>query len=560
MQRSRERYSGRGGSERVVFQPTTHQALQRGIREITRAVRPTLGPRPRIVAIDRILDERIPELLDDGGTIAKRIIQLPDKDDDIGAMLARDCLWRVHDQVGDGTATTAVLLQSIYDEGVRYLAAGGNAMRLQASLQEGMRVILDHLTESALPVTGKEKLAQVAETICHDPPLSKLLGEIFDIIGEFGRLEVRPGRGRELRREYVEGMYWDEGLLSRRLATDKDRLRAEFEDAAILISDFKIDDPRQLYPALEVALRADVGSLMIVSRELSDRAIAFLLTNRDPDRFQTAAVKAPGWDPESRATALEDLAVLTGGRVFTRTAGQTFDTIESDDFGHARRIWADMEQFGIVGGKGDPHALREHIATLRRSFSRTEKPAERERLRERIGKLMGGSATLWVGGATELEVERRVELAKRTAAAMRGAIAQGVVPGGGTALLACRPALKRRLETCTEADARAAYRVLLRAVEEPFRAIVSNAGYEPSPAMARIGLNGSADRDGFDVVSGGVVDMTEAGIYDPVVTLKTAVYAAASTAAQALTVDVLIHRPGQPKRAPTRTPGKLKDL
>jgi chaperonin GroEL len=558
MQRSGDQSIHRTRKERVVFQPATHRALQRGIRQIAQAIRPTLGPRPRVVAIDRILDERMPELLDDGGTIAKRIIQLPDRDADVGAMLARDCLGRVDDQVGDGTATAAVLLQSIYDEGVRYLAADGNAMRLQASLQEGMHVVLDHLSESALPMTGKEELAQVAETVCHDPPLAELLGEIFDIIGEYGRLEVRAGHGRGLRREYVEGMYWEQGLISRRLVTDKQRLRTEFEDAAILISDLKIDDPRQLYPALEVALRAEVGSLMIVTRELSDRAIAFLLTNRDPDRFQAAAVKAPGWDPESRAAALEDLAVLTGGRVFTTTAGETFDKMGPDDFGRARRVWADMQQFGIVGGKGDPHALREHIATLRRAFSRTEEPAKRERLRERIGKLMGGSATLWVGGATELEVERRVELAKRTAAAMRGAIAQGVVPGGGTALLACRPALRQRLEACTNGDARAAYRVLLRAMEEPFRAIVGNAGFEASPVMARIGLNGPVD--GFDVVSGEMVDMAEAGIYDAVVTLKTAVYAAISTAAQALTIDVLIHRPGQPKRAPTHTPGKLKDL
>ena len=558
MQRSRDQFRTRTGTERVVFQPATHRALQRGIHQMTQAVRPTLGPHPRIVAIDRVLDERIPELLDDGGTIAKRIIQLPDRDADVGAMLARDCLWRVHDQVGDGTATTAVLLQSVYDQGVRYLAAGGNAMRLQTFLLEGMRVILDHLTESAVRVTGQEKLAQVAETVCHDPALAELLGEIFDIIGEFGRLEVRPGRGRELRREYVEGMYWDEGLLSRRLAMDKQQRRTEFEDAAILISDFEIDDPRQLYPALEVALRADVGSLIIVARELSDQAIAFLLTNRDPEKFQTAAVKAPGWDPESRATALEDLAVLTGGRVFTRAAGQTFDKIGPDDFGHARRIWADMKQFGIVGGRGDPHALREHIATLRRSFSHTENPAERERLRERIGKLMGGSATLWVGGATELEVERRVELAKRTATAMRGAISQGVVRGGGVALLGCRSALRRQLEQCTDADAYAAYRVLLRAVEEPSRTIIANAGFEPSAALARMGRNGSGG--GFDVTTGSVVNMAEAGIYDAVSTQKSAVYAAVSTAAQALTVDVLIHRPGQPQRTPTRKPGRMKNL
>jgi chaperonin GroEL len=500
----------------------------------------------------------MPELLDDGGTIAKRIIQIGDRHADVGAMLARECLWRVHDQVGDGTATTAVLLQSIYDQGVRYLAAGGNPMRLHAHLQEGMRVVLDHLTDTAVPVSGKKALAQVAETICHDPPLAELLGEIFDIIGEYGRLEVRLGQGRELRREYMEGMYWERGLLSPRLATDQVRRRAEFEDAAILITDLSIDEPRQLFPALEVALRSRVGSLLIVASKISDQTIALLLTNRDSDRFQATAVKIPGWDAESRVAAMEDLSALTGGSVFTSLAGQTLDRVGQGDLGHARRVWADMQQFGIVGGQGDPHALREHVAELRRLFARTEEPAERERLRERIGKLMGGSATLWVGGVTEMDVDRRVERAKRTAAALRGALAQGIVPGGGVALLESQSTLEEKMDACTDADARAAYRLLLRAVEEPIRTIIANAGYEPSAALARIGLNGS--KDGFDARSGAVVDTAEAGIYDAAFTQKMAVCAAVSTAAQALTVDVLIHRPRQPKRAPRRTPGKEKDL
>jgi chaperonin GroEL len=547
-----------GQDRRVVFQPTTHRALQYGIRQIVQAVRPTLGPRPRIVAIDRILDERMPELLDDGGTIAKRIIELPDRHADVGAMLVRDCLWRVQDQVGDGTATTAVLLQAVYDEGIRYLAAGGNSMRLQHHLQEGMELILRELSAAAVPVEGKDKLAQVAETICHDPDLGQLLGEIFDIIGEYGRLEIREGRGRGLRREYVEGMYWDRGLLSTRLTTDRRRSRAELEDAAVLITDFDVEKPEQLFPALETALRNDIGSLLIVAGSISDEAIAFLMTNRDADRFQVTVVQVPGWDAQSRAAAMDDLAALTGGRAFTKHAGETLRNVSVAHFGRARRVWADTSQFGIIGGKGDPRALRDHIALLRAAFERTREPVEREQLRERIGKLMGGSATLWVGGNTELEVKRRVAVAKRTAAAMRGAIAEGVVPGGGIALVRCGEALRRKLNETTDSDARAAYRSLIRAVEEPSRTILANAGYEPSAVLARVGLNGSGD--GFDAVSGEVVHMAEAGIFDPVVTQKSAVYAGVSTAAQALTVDVVIHRPGQPRRAPTRTPGKLKDL
>jgi chaperonin GroEL len=500
----------RSRTRRVVFQPAAYRGMQRGINQIAEAIRPTLGPQPRIVAIDRMLGDKMPELLDDGGIIARRIIQLADRDEDVGAMFLREVLWRLHSQVGDGTATAAILFQKVYNEGIRYLAAGGNATRLKAYLEGGMRVILDQLTAMTVPVAGEEKLGQVAESICYDPPLARMMGEIFDIIGEYGRLEVRPGRGREDEREYVEGMYWERGLVSREMITDHQRVRTEFEDGAILISDLDIKEPRQLLPALEVALRAELRSLLIVAGKLSDAAIGFLLANKQPERFQAVAVKTPGWGVEEQAWALEDLSVLTGGRPFVKMAGDTFGRIKAEDFGQARRVWADHHNFGIIGGKGNPRALRQHIATLRASFDGSEESALREKLLKRIGKLLGGSATLWVGGATELEVSEREELAKRTAAAMRGAIMEGVVPGGGVALLACRPALQTRLDQNTDSDERAAYRILIEAMAAPLRTIVANAGYDASDVMAEIRLAGPGH--GFDVTSGQVVDMMQRGI------------------------------------------------
>ena len=254
---------------RVVFQPATSRGLQRGINQVAEAIRPTLGPRPRMVAIDRSLEKKAPELLDNGGVIAQRIIQLADQDADVGAMFMREMLWSLKEQVGDGTATAAVLFQAVYNGGLRYLASGGNAARLHHYLEQGMRLILDHLTSMTVQVSGKERLAQVAETICYDPPLAKLLGEIFDVIGEYGRLEIRSGRGRELEREYVEGMYWERGLVSRAMITDHRRARTEFENATILISDLEIEDPQQIFPALELALRAELRCLLIVAGKLS---------------------------------------------------------------------------------------------------------------------------------------------------------------------------------------------------------------------------------------------------------------------------------------------------
>jgi chaperonin GroEL len=532
--------------------------MQWGINQVVGAIRPTLGPRPRIVAIDRILDDRMPEMLDDGGTIAKRIIQLADKDADVGAMLIRDVLWRLQDQVGDGTATAAVLFQTVFNEGVRYLAAGGNAMRLQDYLHKGMRAIVDQLTEMSVFLAGKDRLAQIAESICYDPPLAKMMGEIFDIIGEYGRLEIRPGRGRELEREYVEGIYWERGLVSRELAIDRSQLKTEFENGAILISDLDIQSPQQLLPPLELAITSGQRSLLIVASNLSDATIGFLLSNKQPDKFQVAAVKTPGYGKEQQAAALQDLAVLTGGRPFIKEAGDTFKGIKPEDFGRARRVWADLRNFGIVAGKGDPRALREHIATLRRTYEASDDTVLRGELLKRIGKLLGGSATLWVGGATELEIEARQELAKRTAAAMRGAIGEGVVPGGGVALLSCRPALQRLLDQSTDEDERAAYHILIQAVTEPIRAIASNAGYDASDVLAEIRLAGP--KHGFDVLQGKVVDTAESGIYDATAVQKAAVYVAISSAAQALTIDVLIHRKEQPEHASIRPPSKRKKL
>ncbi len=545
-------------TRRVVFQPTAYRGMQRGINQIVEAIRPTLGPRPRVVAIDRTFDDKMPELLDNGGVIARRIIQLPGRGEDVGAMFIRDVLWRLREQAGDGTATAAVLFQSVYNEGVRYLAAGGNAMRLHSYLEKGMQVILDHLTDMTVHVAGKEKLAQIAESICYDPPLARMLGEIFDIIGECGRLEIRPGRSRGLEREYVEGMYWERGLVSREMITDRNRLRTELENAAILISDLEIEDPRQLLPAIALCIEANIRSLLIVAGKLSDGVIAFLLANKNPEKFQAIAVKTPGWGADEQAAALADLAVLTGGNPFVRMAGHTLSQIKLEDFGHARRVWADYLNFGIIGGQGNPRALREHIATLRASFDGTEEPVLREKLLKRIGKLLGGSATLWVGGATELEITERQELAKRTAAVMRGAIMEGVLPGGGVSLLACRPALQQKLDQSTDPDARAAYRILIKAVEAPIRTILTNAGYDASEIMAQINLAGPGY--GFDVTSGQVVDMMQTGICDAATVQKSAVYAAVASAGLALTIDVLVHRTQQPEHATIRAPSKRKRL
>jgi chaperonin GroEL len=548
----------------VVFQPETYQALQRGINLVVDAVSPTLGPLPRVVAVEYMMRRHVaPELLDSGAQIAQRIVELPDRDQDVGAMLIRDTLMRVQAQVGDGTATTAVLMKALVDGGVRYLASGGNAMMLRRHLDAGLALILEQLDQLVTYPRGEARLTELAQAICTDPPLAAMLGEIFDIIGEYGRLDIRASRARTLEREYVEGMYWKNGVASREMLADKIKLRTEMENVAVLVSDLKLEDPDTVVPLVAAAKgragkAAEYGGLLVVSYEISSSVLGLLLANSS-DEFRIVAVKAPGATPSERGAALLDMVMLTGGHAFLTSAGhQTLADLKASDLGRARSAWATTVSFGIVGGKGNARALRSHIAELRSAYRAASDVETRQALQERIGKLMGGAARLHVGGITESAILARRELAERAAAAMRSAMVEGVLPGGGVAFLACRPALQAKVEASRDPDERAAYQILLDAMEAPLRRLAANAGHDPSVVMARIAAAADAAATesvsyglaGYDVVAGEVVDMAAQGIVDPAAAQKTALQAAVRTASLALTTDVVIHHLRPPITSP----------
>ena len=533
-------------SRRVVFQPATGQGMHLGAMQIVQAVTPTLGPSPRGVVLSPQLGEESPVQLDNGGDIARRIIQIRGRDADVGAMLIRDMLWRLQNQVGDGTATAAAIFGAVYSEGIRYLASGGSARRLQTYLERGLEVMLQSLSEMTTPVSGKEALAHLAQSISYDPELSRYMGEIFDIIGVYGRLEIRKGRSTQIEREYVEGMYWERGLMSREMITDIETTRTVLEDASILISDLEIQQPQELFPLLEMALRNEIKSLVIVAGKLSDAAIGFLLTNRNPERLQVVAITTPEYGRDPQAAALQDMAILTGGRIFLKVTGDTLEGVRPEDLGRARRVWADLRNFGIIGGKGDPKALRRHIHQLQAAYENIDAPVPKEKILTRLGKLMGGSATLWVGANTESAMEQRLERANRTAAAMRLALEEGIVPGGGIALLGCRQALRDHLQQVTDADERAAYEILIQAAEAPLRTIAMNAGYDDCEVMSDLRLAGPGH--GLDVVRDEIVSIEESKLYDPAGVVKAALFGAVKTAALALTVDVIVHH-AQPEKA-----------
>jgi chaperonin GroEL len=307
-----------------------------------------------------------------------------------------------------------------------------------------------------------------------------------------------------------------------------------------------IEEPHHLMPAMLLAVKSELKSMVVIANKLSDKVLGFLLANNNnnSEKLQVIAIKTPGFGADQKGE-LEDIAVLTGGRVFVKAASDTLQNVKVEDLGQARRMWADRRNFGIIGGKGNARQLRQHIANLRAAFDKSDDPDIREKLQKRMGKLMGGSATLRVGGVAENDIEARKELAKRTSGAMRGAVREGILPGGGVALLNCRPAIQKLLDQSTDADEQAAYRILLKALETPIRTIVSNAGYDASDLMAEIRLAGPGH--GFDVIAKQVVNVEEAGIFDVAAVQKAAVHSAISSAALALTVDVMVHskRPAQ---------------
>ena len=537
----------------TVFQPRTARGFQGGINKIVDAIRPSLGPFPRAVAIARATTTRSPEILDSGGIIARRIISLPNRDEDAGAMYIRGVLWNLHERVGDGVATAAVLFQTVFNQGLKYIAAGGSPMTLRSYLEQGADIIANALDGLTQPIAGTEALIGVAQTVCHDRALAEILGNLISIVGEDGWLEIRAGRGRDIEHELIAGSYWPGALVSKAMIYDTGRSRTVFENAAILITDLAIDSPQELVPVIQAAVEAGASRLVVMCSNISEQAQAILLQSRKSDKLQIIGVKTPGLRSDVQMTSMLDMAALMGGKMLVKAAGDTLTGVTPQHFGHARRIWANEEYTGLVHPQGDPKEIRRHINTLRVAYKNAAKDEERQRLQERIGKLLGGAAAIDVGGLTETEMETRKELAKRTVRTLRGAAREGILPGGGTALLACRPALDELLADRDSLDARAAHRILTRALETPFRTLISNSGNSEGKILGEMEQAGC--EVGFDILSGRICEMIPNGIVDVAAVQKQAVISAIRGAALALTIDILVHRKNPPIVTEPNAPG-----
>jgi len=370
------------------------------------------------------------------------------------------------------------------------------------------------------------------------------LGEVFDIVGPEGYVQVERGHTRGLERMYVEGGYWKNGWLSPYFVTDHARQVAELEEPAILISDLDIESGFQLAPILEQVVRAGFKSFLVIGRQVSDSALGLLVHNGQQKVISTLAVRTPGYGSERRGI-LHDIAVLSGGKVLSQEVGAWVEHVKLNDLGRARRAWADRSRFGLAGGRGDPRALRRHIAQVRRELASEEEREEREKLQRRLGILLGGVAILRASAATESEAEARRTRAERAVVALRSALRNGVVPGGGRAYLACQAAVQNAAEAVRDETERAGFAILDRALEEPLRAIAANAGHEASTVVARV--KASPVGVGFDARSGQLCDLQAVGILDAEQTLETALRVAMSGVGMALTTEVLVHRREPPE-------------
>jgi chaperonin GroEL len=524
-------------TEYVLFDQEARFAMKRGVDTMSRLVRGTLGPRARTVAIMPIVGtDRPPEILDDGAVIARRTLQLPDPFEDMGAMIIRQLACKIGDTVGDGSATAVVIAQAVLDESIRYVAAGGNAMFVKRGLEKALPVALAALDKQGRPVGSPEDLRRVAAACTRDPKIAAMIGEIFDIIGRDGVVMVENGHSTTIDREYVEGIQWDKGWASPYLVMDTDRMESTLENALIFTTDRFITKSDEVVPVLQCALEHGERRLFFLAGDISGEALATLVANKQQNVIEIVAVKAPGFG-ERRFRILEDIAIVTGGKVLKEDAGDMMDQVTFEHFGRARRVWCNKDYFTIVEGAGNPSAIRKRISQVKTEINLVTDDYERGKMRERLGKLTGGLAILRVGAATDIERDEKKLQAEDAVVSTRLAVEGGLVAGGGVALLGCIPAV-RALEL--PGDEAMGVEILVKALEAPTRQILVNGGFAPNPIVAEI--ENSADGRGFDVIAGEFVDMWDAGIVDPLLVVRAALQTALSTAMMALTTNALVRK------------------
>ncbi|QTN22032.1 chaperonin GroEL [Rhizobacter sp. AJA081-3] len=528
------------GAKRLLFGDEARERMRRGIDTLAEAVKVTLGPRGRTVILDR--DYGPPQIVNSGVLVA-RSVELEDRFENMGAQMLREVASRTSEKAGDGTTTATVLAHAMIDEGMRYLAGGMNPMDLKRGMEQAVEAVVAELKQLARPCASSQEIAHVAAISANnDRSIGELLARAIDKVGREGAISIEDGSGLASELEVVEGLQFDRGFLSPYFMNNPERQTAVLEDAAILLYDKRLSSLQDLLPLLEEVVKAG-RPLLVIAEEVESDALATLVINTMRGTIKTCAVKAPGFG-DRRKAMLQDIAVLTGGAVVNDELGLTLAKARLADLGGARRVEVGKEDTTIIGGAGDPAAIRDRIGSIRKERDVATSDYDREKLDERIAKLSGGVALIKVGAATESELKERKIRVEDALHATRAAVEEGIVPGGGVALLRARRVLADLKGPNLDHDS--GLRIVSRALEEPLRRIVQNAGDEPSVVLHRVDAAGDRAQ-GYNAATREYGDLLQMGVIDPAKVTRLALQNAASIAALILTTDCMIANAPAPK-------------
>ena len=519
-------------AKQLVFDAQARRQLKTGIDALANAVKVTLGPRGRNVAIDKKWGA--PTITHDGVTVAKEI-ELEDHFQNMGAQMLKQAATKTNDVAGDGTTTATVLAQAIVTEGLRNLAAGANPMLLKRGIDAGTRAVVDEIKKLSIPVKGHSDIEHIAAIAGNDPDIGKLLAQAMDKVGHDGVITVEEGKGLKVEVEYTEGMQFDRGYISPYFVSDLQRMEASLDEPYVLLTDKKISGTSDLIPVLEKLVQTGHKDMLIVAEDVDAEALATLVVNKLRGILNVVAVKAPGFG-DRRKEMLRDLATLTGATLISAEVGKQLEDAGIEDLGQARRIVATKDDTTIIEGRGKSEDIQGRIKQIKVQIDETTSDYDKEKLQERLAKLSGGVAVIKVGAASEIELKEKKARVEDALHATRAAIEEGIIPGGGATLLRAASAVD---SLALDGDQHTGAEILKRALQEPLRQLVANAGLEGSVVVEHLSREKRASW-GFDVMSESYVDLVKAGIIDPAKVTRSALENAASVAGMILSTEALV--------------------
>ncbi len=533
----------------LKFNEDARRSLQRGVDILADAVKVTLGPKGRYVVLDKKFGA--PTITNDGVTIAREI-EVEDVFENQGAQLVREVATATNDVAGDGTTTATVLAQAIVREGLKNVSAGANPMALKRGIETAVESIVENLKSQSTEISGKEDIARVATVSSRSTEIGEVLSEAIEKVGKDGVVNVEEGQTFGLELEFTEGMQFDKGYLSPYMITDAERMEAVLDDPYILVANQKIGAVKDLLPVLEQVIQAG-RPLLIVAEDVEGESLATIVVNKLRGTFQAVAVKAPGFG-DRRKRMLEDIAILSGGEVITEEMGLKLENTKLSQLGRARKVVVDKDSTTIIDGAGDAEAIKGRIKQLKGEIENTDSDFDREKLQERLAKLSGGVAVVKVGAATETEMKETKHRVEDALQAARAALEEGVVPGGGVALLNAADAVKDSFKL--EGDEATGARIIIKSLEEPLRQLATNAGLEGSVVVQQV--RSAKPGQGLNVDTGEVTDLLKAGITDPTMVTRSALQNAASIAKNILTTEAIVAE--APEKNPVGAGAGMPDM